>query len=62
MLESLSIDTSYLKCSEDLRGPAGACLLKDTRAFHEYSKKEVDASLFQALVKVLDIYPKTEEA
>ena len=25
-------------------------------------KKEVDASLFQALVKVLDIYPKTEEA
>jgi UDPglucose 6-dehydrogenase len=59
MVESLSIDTSYLKCSEELRGPAGACLPKDTRAFNEYVKKEIDSSLFQALVNDMDLYPKT---
>jgi len=59
MLESLSIDTAYLKCSEGLRGPAGACLPKDTRAFNEYAKKEGGASLFQALVNDMDLYPKT---
>ena len=58
MLESLSIDTAYLKCSERLRGPAGACLPKDTRAFNEYVKKE-GASLFQALVDDMNLYPKT---
>jgi len=54
------IDEKYLRCNENLRGPSGPCLVKDTIAFTEYVKKNNDnISIFKALVNDMKLYPKS---
>ena len=56
------IDNKYIRCNENMRGPSGPCLVKDTLAFNEYVKTldlETRPSLFQTLVNDMKLYPKT---
>ena len=56
------IDNKYIKCDENLRGPSGPCLVKDTLAFNEYVKSlnlKTQPSIFQTLVNDMKLYPKT---
>jgi UDPglucose 6-dehydrogenase len=56
------MDEKYLKCSKNLRGPSGPCLVKDTLAFNEYVKSinlETKPNIFQTLVDDMKLYPKT---
>ena len=54
------IDSSYLLCDENLRGPSGSCLVKDTLAFHEYVKKQhMKPEIFNAIIHDMELYPKT---
>lgn len=56
------IDDKYIKCSENLRGPSGPCLVKDTLAFNEYVKSldlEVKPTIFSTLVEDMKLYPRT---
>ena len=65
VLESLlvrkELDEKYMKCSENLRGPSGPCLVKDSLAFNEYVKKldlEIKPSIFQTIVNEMKLYPR----
>jgi hypothetical protein len=56
------IDEKYIRCNENLRGPSGPCLVKDTLAFNEYVKTlqlTTNPSVFQTLVDDMKLYPKT---
>lgn len=56
------IDTSYLLCNNNMRGPSGPCLVKDTLAFNQYVKSlnlSPSPKIFQTLVDDMCIYPKT---
>lgn len=56
------IDEKYLKCNENIRGPSGPCLVKDTLAFNEYVKDlnlELNINIFEAMVNDMKLYPKT---
>ena len=54
------IDSSYILCDENLRGPSGSCLVKDTLAFHEYiMKQERTPEIFNAMIHDMKLYPKT---
>ena len=56
------LDEKYMRCSDDLRGPSGPCLVKDTLAFNEHVKSlnlPVDIHLFQTLVHDMRLYPRT---
>jgi len=54
------IDSHYLWCDENLRGPSGSCLIKDTLAFREYiSRFENPPEIFNAMVHDMKLYPKT---
>jgi UDPglucose 6-dehydrogenase len=56
------LDDKYMKCNEDIRGPSGPCLVKDTLAFNEYVKNldiEYKPSIFQAMVDDMKLYKKT---
>lgn len=66
IIESLlarhEIDDNYIRCSKDLRGPSGPCLVKDTLAFNEYVKSlqlEIKPNMFQTLVDDMKLYPRT---
>jgi UDP-glucose 6-dehydrogenase len=60
LLITNEIDDKYLRCNENLRGPSGPCLVKDTVAFNEYVKSlNNNISIFQALVDDMKLYPKT---
>jgi len=58
-----SVDTEYLQCNETLRGPAGACLPKDTAAFNTFVKQlPIRApNIFEAMVNDMKIYPQTDK-
>lgn len=58
-----SIDTEYLQCNETLRGPAGACLPKDTAAFNTFVKQLPlkTPNIFEAMVNDMKIYPQTDK-
>jgi UDPglucose 6-dehydrogenase len=58
------IDDQYLRCNENMRGPSGPCLVKDTLAFNEYTKPIISDSgkkiaIFESLVNDMKLYPKT---
>jgi len=56
------IDDKYIRCDDNLRGPSGPCLVKDTLAFNEYVKSldlEIKPNLFSTLVEDMKLYPKT---
>lgn len=62
LLVRKELDEKYMRCSENLRGPSGPCLVKDSLAFNEYVKKldlEIKPSFFQTIVNDMKLYPKT---
>lgn len=62
LLVRKELDEKYMRCSEDLRGPSGPCLVKDSLAFNEYVKKldlEIKPSIFQTIVDEMKLYPRT---
>ena len=66
VLESLlvrnELNAKYMRCSEDLRGPSGPCLVKDSLAFNEYVKTldlEIKPEIFQTIVNDMRLYPRT---
>ena len=66
ILDSLVIrkemDEKYLKCNEDLRGPSGPCLVKDSLAFNTYVNSldlKVKPTIFQTIVNDMKLYKKT---
>ena len=66
VLESLLVreemDSKYMRCSENLRGPSGPCLVKDSLAFNEWVKKldlNVKPQIFQTIVDDMKLYPRT---
>lgn len=66
VLESLlyrkELDSKYMRCNDNLRGPSGPCLVKDTLAFNEYVKKlklPNTPTIFSSMVEDMKLYPKT---
>ena len=62
LLERKEMDGKYMHCSEELRGPSGPCLVKDTLAFNEYVKTldlNVKPTLFQTMVDDMKLYKRT---
>jgi len=62
LLVRKELDEKYMRCSENLRGPSGPCLVKDSLAFNEYVKKldlEIKPSIFQTIVNDMKLYPRT---
>jgi len=66
VLESLLIrkelDAKYMRCDEDIRGPSGPCLVKDSLAFNQYVNSldlKPKPSIFQTIVNDMELYPKT---
>jgi UDP-glucose 6-dehydrogenase len=63
LLVRKEMDDKYIRCNENMRGPSGPCLVKDTLAFNEYVKTLELAtptpSIFQTLVDDMKLYPKT---
>jgi UDPglucose 6-dehydrogenase len=56
------LDSKYMKCDENIRGPSGPCLVKDSLAFNEYVKKldlEIKPTIFQTIVNDMSLYPRT---
>lgn len=56
------LDSKYMKCNENIRGPSGPCLVKDSLAFNEYVKKldlEIKPTIFQTIVNDMALYPRT---
>jgi UDPglucose 6-dehydrogenase len=56
------LDSKYMKCDENARGPSGPCLVKDSLAFNEYVKKldlQIKPTIFQTIVNDMSLYPKT---
>ena len=51
-----------MKCSEELRGPSGPCLVKDSLAFNQYVKTldlDIKPNIFQTIVDDMKLYPRT---
>ena len=51
-----------MKCNEEMRGPSGPCLVKDTLAFNEYVKGlnlEVKPTIFETMVNDMKLYKRT---
>lgn len=62
LLVRKELDEKYMRCSENLRGPSGPCLVKDTLAFNEYVKSKnlnITPELFQTMVNDMKLYPRT---
>jgi UDPglucose 6-dehydrogenase len=62
LLVRKEIDDKYIRCDDNLRGPSGPCLVKDTLAFNEYVKTlnlEIKPNLFSTLVEDMKLYPRT---
>lgn len=62
LLVRKELDSKYMKCDENVRGPSGPCLVKDSIAFNEYVKKlnlKIKPTIFQTIVNDMSLYPKT---
>lgn len=66
VLESLlvrnELDKHYMKCDENIRGPSGPCLVKDSLAFNQYVNSldlKIKPTIFQTIVDDMKLYPKT---
>lgn len=66
VLESLLVrkemDDKYMRCDEQLRGPSGPCLIKDSLAFNQYVNSlnlKIKPKMFQTIVDDICLYPKT---
>lgn len=62
LVERGEMESKYMFCDENLRGPSGPCLVKDSLAFNEYVNKlnlPIKPSIFQTIVNDIKLYPKT---
>lgn len=66
VLESLlcrkELDEKYMRCNENIRGPSGPCLVKDSLAFNQYVNSldlGIKPKIFQTIVDDMELYPKT---
>jgi nucleotide sugar dehydrogenase len=62
LLERKELDEKYMRCDENMRGPSGPCLVKDSLAFNEYVNKlnlPIKPSIFQSIVNDMKLYPRT---
>lgn len=62
LLERKELDEKYMKCDENLRGPSGPCLVKDSLAFNSYVNSlnlEIKPTIFQTIVNDMKLYPRT---
>jgi UDPglucose 6-dehydrogenase len=62
LIERGELDNKYMLCNDNLRGPSGPCLVKDSLAFNEYVNKlnlKIKPSIFQTIVNDINLYPKT---
>lgn len=56
------MDSKYMRCDENMRGPSGPCLVKDSLAFNQYVNTldlEKKPGIFQTIVDDMELYPKT---
>jgi len=54
------INGNYLACNDNLRGPSGPCIVKDTVALNEYVKtKSIKQNFLPALVADIKLYKPT---
>lgn len=62
LLVRKELDEKYMRCDENIRGPSGPCLVKDSLAFNQYVKKlnlQIKPGIFQTIVDDMELYPKT---
>lgn len=62
LLVRKELDEKYMKCDENMRGPSGPCLVKDSLAFNEYVNKlnlPIKPTIFQTIVNDINLYPRT---
>jgi len=62
LVERGEIESKYMLCDINMRGPSGPCLVKDSLAFNEYVKTlnlSVKPTIFQTIVNDMKLYPKT---
>ena len=62
LLVRKELDEKYMRCDENLRGPSGPCLVKDSLAFNEYVKSldlVITPTIFQTIVNDMKLYPRT---
>lgn len=66
VLESLlfrkELDEKYMRCNENLRGPSGPCLVKDSLAFNQYVnglELTIKPKIFQTIIDDMSLYKKT---
>jgi len=62
LLYRKELDAKYMRCDENLRGPSGPCLVKDSLAFNQYVNSldlKIKPKIFQTIVDEMSLYPKT---
>ena len=62
LLVRKELDAKYMKCDENLRGPSGPCLVKDSLAFNQYVNSlelHIKPKIFQTIVDDMALYPRT---
>jgi nucleotide sugar dehydrogenase len=62
LIQRKELDEKYMKCTEDLRGPSGPCLVKDSLAFNQYVNTlnlKIKPTIFQTIVNDMKLYKKT---
>ena len=62
LLERKELDEKYMKCDENIRGPSGPCLVKDSLAFNQYVNSldlKIKPTIFQTIVNDMKLYPRT---
>ena len=62
LLVRKEMDSKYMYCDENIRGPSGPCLVKDSLAFNQYVNSldlEIKPKIFQTIVDDMELYPKT---
>jgi UDPglucose 6-dehydrogenase len=62
LLVRKELDAKYMRCDENLRGPSGPCLVKDSLAFNQYVNRlelDIKPKIFQTIVDDMALYPKT---
>lgn len=62
LLVRKEMDSKYMLCDENMRGPSGPCLVKDSLAFNQYVKGldlETKPTIFQTIVDDMELYPRT---
>ena len=62
LLQRNELDSKYMRCNNNLRGPSGPCLVKDSLAFNNYVNSlnlNIKPTIFSTIVNDMKLYPKT---